>query len=95
MIAATVEELTPIYRHQAGVPGAGRRAGRRASHDLSSPTAARAPASAARGRHRPGRCQSLSARLCSRCCTHSGSWMSRRKRPTRRCWAKARTCARH
>ncbi len=43
MIAATVEELDADRWHQAGVPGAGRRA----SHDLSSSTAARAPASAA------------------------------------------------
>ena len=51
MIAATVEELTPIDRHPAGVPGAGRVAWRR----LPSPPAAGAQAAPGRGRRPPGR----------------------------------------
>ena len=90
MIERTVEELTPIIGTRPGVPGGGRVCG----DDLPPPPAAGAAGRHGRGRRRTGRCQSPSARRCSRCCTPSGSSTSRRRRPTRRCWTRAPTCAR-
>ena len=87
-------------RHRRGTDAAdrhpARRAGRWAPHPQRStavgarptqaaPAAADARAGAQRARA-PGRC--------SRCCTASGSLTSRRRRPTRRCWTRAPTCAR-
>ena len=89
MIAATVEELTPLIGTRPACRALG--ASPATIYRRRRPPS---PGRPGRGRRRSGRCQSPSASGCSRCCTRSGSSTSRRRRPTRRCWTRAPTCAR-
>ena len=89
MIAATVEELTPLI----GTRPACRALGASAGDDLPSPPPARAQAAEAAADACAG-ADEAERGGCWRCCTASGSSTSRRRRPRRRCWTRAPTCAR-
>jgi hypothetical protein len=91
MIAATVEELARLIGTRPACRAVG--ASPATIYRRRRPPEPRTPKP--RPRPAPARAISrLSAVRCSRCSIASGSSTSRRRRPTRRCWTRAPTCAR-
>ena len=79
-----------VDRNPAGVPGAWARRRRRSTGAADRPS----PGRPRRDRRPLGRCLRLSAGGARGAALASGSSTSRRRRPGRRCWTRAPTCAR-